>query len=214
MKAQSVAGEATRARLMRAAERLIGRRGYDSVSIRDLTSAADVDVSAIHYHFGSKQALSAAILERRLDQLAEQRRPLLDALAATDPITALDVARCLVEPILKRAGDRTRPARQREAFLFAVSEHSEFATLLMRAMETDIERYMVALRRALPDVPSAVLIRRLLFAISVAQRVILRPFPREDLWLRRYGAQHDTPEHGEGITLIATILQGPTALVR
>ena len=56
----------TRARLLAAAESLLLDAKYDDVSIRAICSAADVNVAAVHYHFGSKKALVTALLEERL----------------------------------------------------------------------------------------------------------------------------------------------------
>jgi AcrR family transcriptional regulator len=71
-------GEA-RGRIIEAAEKLFAVDGYDAVSFRDLTAAAGVSLSAIHYHFGSKQAVLSEIFARRAGLLTERRLELLEA---------------------------------------------------------------------------------------------------------------------------------------
>jgi AcrR family transcriptional regulator len=71
-------GEA-RGRIIEAAEKLFAVDGYDAVSFRDLTAAAGVSLSAIHYHFGSKQAVLSEIFGRRAGLLNERRLELLEA---------------------------------------------------------------------------------------------------------------------------------------
>jgi AcrR family transcriptional regulator len=71
-------GEA-RERILHAAEKLFAVDGYDAVSFRDLTNAAGVSLSAIHYHFGSKQAVLSEIFARRAALLTNRRLELLDA---------------------------------------------------------------------------------------------------------------------------------------
>ncbi len=71
-------GEA-RGRIIEAAERLFAVDGYDAVSFRDLTTAAGVSLSAIYYHFGSKQAVLSEIFARRAAVLNERRLELLEA---------------------------------------------------------------------------------------------------------------------------------------
>lgn len=74
--------DTTRERLLTVAERLLLESGYDAVSARAINSAAGMNPAAVHYHFGSKDALIAALLEtrlapvwqRRLDELAERGR--------------------------------------------------------------------------------------------------------------------------------------------
>jgi AcrR family transcriptional regulator len=56
----------TRERLLTVAERLLLESGYDSVSVRAINTAAGMNPAAVHYHFGSKDALVAALLEERL----------------------------------------------------------------------------------------------------------------------------------------------------
>ena len=58
--------DSTRDRLLAAAERLLLTAGYDDVSVRGICSAAGLNPAAVHYHFGSKDALVAAMLEERL----------------------------------------------------------------------------------------------------------------------------------------------------
>lgn len=74
--------EPTRERLLTAAEALLLTADYDEVSVRAINSAAGLNPAAVHYHFGSKEALVSALLERRLaplwraelDRVAERRR--------------------------------------------------------------------------------------------------------------------------------------------
>lgn len=74
------AGEATRERLMAAAELLFADLGYEGASTRALAQAAGVDLAMIVYHFGSKQGLYREILMRRAERLNARRLEELDEL--------------------------------------------------------------------------------------------------------------------------------------
>ncbi|MCG8692946.1 MAG: TetR family transcriptional regulator, partial [Minwuiales bacterium] len=52
-----------RERLLDAAVGLFAERGFDGVSTRELVSRAKVNLSAITYHFGGKEALYRAVFE-------------------------------------------------------------------------------------------------------------------------------------------------------
>ena len=65
--------EPTQVRLLDAAERLIGARGVEGVSLRAINAEAGSNVAAAHYHFGSKESLVRAVLARRMSVLAEER---------------------------------------------------------------------------------------------------------------------------------------------
>jgi len=59
----------SRARLLDEAERLFFAQGYDKVSVRSVNAAAGMNPAAVHYHFGSKRDLVAALLHERLGPL-------------------------------------------------------------------------------------------------------------------------------------------------
>ena len=61
---------ATRARIVRAAERLFAAKGYRGVSMRDLARRCGVHMFTVQHHFGSKLALYREILRLR-DQEVE-----------------------------------------------------------------------------------------------------------------------------------------------
>lgn len=69
----------TKTRILDAAESLFIAGGHDAMSMRQITSAAGVNLAAVNYHFGSKDALIQAVLARRLDALDAQRLAMLDA---------------------------------------------------------------------------------------------------------------------------------------
>ena len=77
------APDATKLRLLAAAEILLTERGVDGMSIRALAAAAGTSVSAVHYHFGSKFALVAALFEARLVPINRARLSGLEALVTS-----------------------------------------------------------------------------------------------------------------------------------
>ncbi len=79
------AKDPVRERLLTVAKDLFARNGYDAVSVRDITSRAKVNLGAITYHFGSKEALFHAVL-------ATIAEPLVQAVAqsAEGPGTAFE----------------------------------------------------------------------------------------------------------------------------
>src|SRR5215216_2639424 len=72
----------TRTRILDAAEELFMLHGFGGTSMRLLTSKAGVNLAAVNYHFGSKDALIEAVFRRRLDPMNAARIAALDALEA------------------------------------------------------------------------------------------------------------------------------------
>ncbi len=56
--------EHAKTRLLHAAVRVFDRKGYAGASVREITEAAGVTKPALYYHFGSKEGLLLAILNR------------------------------------------------------------------------------------------------------------------------------------------------------
>ncbi len=58
----------TRQKIIRAAARLFAQKGFSGTSVRDIVSAAHVNVSAIRYYFGDKRKLYQATLTHLVQQ--------------------------------------------------------------------------------------------------------------------------------------------------
>ena len=63
----------TKTRILETAESLFARHGYAATSLRDITEAAGANVAAVNYHFGSKEALLVAVLDRTVGPIGPRR---------------------------------------------------------------------------------------------------------------------------------------------
>ena len=94
----------TRKRILDTAERLFGDRGVAAVSLRDNNRAAGISQGVLHYHFGGRDALVEAILERWLPSINAERTRMYEALlAAGRTPTARDVVEILCLPLARLA---------------------------------------------------------------------------------------------------------------
>ena len=72
-------GDATRQRILDAAEQLYGARGVDAVSLREIRIVAGQrNTSALQFHFGDAAGLQLAIAQRHLPRVAEIQTRLWD----------------------------------------------------------------------------------------------------------------------------------------
>jgi AcrR family transcriptional regulator len=62
--------------LLEAAKKVLRQNGYAGLSTRDVAAAADVPLSQIHYHFGSKQGMVLALFEYLNAQLLDRQNAL------------------------------------------------------------------------------------------------------------------------------------------
>lgn len=86
------AGLRTRARLLEAALDLLADRGEEGVSLREITTAAQANVAAVSYHFGSLKALCDAAIEEVLVGYLNAQREALGTLTAECSLEELSAA--------------------------------------------------------------------------------------------------------------------------
>lgn len=168
---------ATRDIIMDAAEALFAEYGHDNTSMRQITGAAGVNLSAVNYHFGSKDGLVQAVFQRRVAALNTERLALLDALEAHAQGQALkpsQIVEAFFGPLVRHAcrvppGSRAfvplleRSMSDNGGFIRAaiVDEHSEV-----------LARFKAALLQALPGVPGNEIIWRFHFMLGATSYAI------------------------------------------
>jgi AcrR family transcriptional regulator len=84
-------GQATRERVLAAAEALFREGGYDGSSMNDVARRAGVGVGTLYHHFPDKRALLLELIDRLGDRVAAQRKSELEleAFLGTDPRAAI-----------------------------------------------------------------------------------------------------------------------------
>jgi len=97
----------TKERILGAAESLFAQRGFDGASLRQLTSAAGVNLAAVNYHFGSKEKLVEQIFRRRLDALNNSRLQALSLVEGAETTTLEDVLSAFIRPALELSHDES-----------------------------------------------------------------------------------------------------------
>jgi AcrR family transcriptional regulator len=134
-------GEQSRELILDATERLMSSRGYAATSISDIRKACGLPPSSIYWHFGSKEGVLAAVMERGADRFfaaiptsedAEGQLAVLSTLQAQHP----DFLRLFYMLSLERSDD---PA---------------VAGVIRRVRDTAIRRFRDAIAQLLPaDAP-------------------------------------------------------------
>src|SRR6266550_7187245 len=97
----------TKSRILDTAEKLFGMNGFEATSLRDITTAADVNLAAINYHFQTKDSLIDAIVARRIEPVNKKRLELLDA---AGPNPALEeILTAFMAPVMQVKTDAMVP---------------------------------------------------------------------------------------------------------
>jgi AcrR family transcriptional regulator len=131
-------GEQSRELILDATERLMATRGYAATSISDVRKACGLPPSSIYWHFGSKEGVLAAVMERGADRFfaaipssedADEQLAVLSRLQAQHP----DFLRLFYMLSLERSAD---PA---------------VAAVVRRVRDTAIVRFRGAITQLLPS---------------------------------------------------------------
>ncbi|HUQ25091.1 MAG TPA: TetR family transcriptional regulator [Burkholderiales bacterium] len=155
----------TRTRILDAAEELFMQHGFGGTSMRHLTSKAGVNLAAVNYHFGSKDALIEAVFRRRLDPMNVARIAAVDALEATGTPDADAIIRAFVGASLRMLEDAKGGGRNFIRLLGRTyTEPAKGIRQLIGQMYAPtMQRYKAALERALPQMPREELVWRMHF---------------------------------------------------
>ena len=159
----------TKERLLDVAERLFADFGYKATSLRDITSEAGVNLASVNYHFGSKDALLTALLDRRFAPVNRRRLELLEELEASEDgaVDLQDLVRAFLSPPFElHQGD----TEDRRTFLRLVgrihSETDDVRAVFITLFEPVISRFTAAFQRALPHLDSDEVTWRLHFLVG------------------------------------------------
>jgi AcrR family transcriptional regulator len=159
----------TRRDLLDAAERLFADFGVDRASLRSITRDAGANLAAVHYHFGSKEGLVRAVLNRRLAPLNQRRLELLGEAerrhGGAPPVE--EIVTSFVLPALEMV-QKERGGHAFARFLGRTfSEPNEaIRSVILQEFGEIIERFTAALARALPELPPAEVYWRFHFMVG------------------------------------------------
>ena len=182
----------TRERILDAAEQLFAERGVEGASFRSITSAADVNLAAIHYHYGSRGALLEAVLQRRLAPVNQERLERLEALeAATDgrrPVPVEAIMEAFVDPavqLVEELGERGILLGRLLSRIY-VDTSDPLREVVLEQFAVVLETFRASLARSLPGLPPDELLIRLHFSVGTLSHALARP-------LIPAGASHPFP---------------------
>ena len=155
----------TRTRILDAAEELFMQHGFEGTSMRHLTSRAGVNLAAVNYHFGSKDALIEAVFRRRLDPMNVDRIAELEKLEASNALSADGIIRAFLRPSLRLIEDAKGGSRNFIRLLGRTytEPNKNLRALIGQMYAPTMERYKAALERALPQMPRDELVWRMHF---------------------------------------------------
>jgi len=153
----------TRQKIIATAERLFAEQGVDAASMNEITrKAGQRNKSALSYHFGSKESLLLAIIEKHESSILAQRNAYLDDLENRRAISIDSVVRAFVYPLAAKLDD----ADGGKYYLSILAQLASCPGMQLYRLRPDYikrdERVMHLFRALTPDMPDELRLPRVM----------------------------------------------------
>ncbi|MCP5536561.1 MAG: TetR/AcrR family transcriptional regulator [Akkermansiaceae bacterium] len=170
------AKKTTKSLILETTERLLAEHGFESVSLRDITTAAEVNVAAVNYHFGSKEKLFEEIQCRYIEPVNAERLRRLEVLTANGRTASV---RELLEAFMRPFLTMVKRSRMSEKLFFklmgrCVMDHQgALPPAIIPEFEKVAEAFTQALIAAAPGLSVEQVLWRLHYTFGVMAQTLL-----------------------------------------
>ncbi len=179
----------TREKVLDAAERLFAQKGFDAVSVREITGQAGVHLSAVNYYFESKKNLYLEVFRARVLPQSQPFQATLKQLEQEEEIDLPVLIRTMVSAFLRGGtGRRSNMVRHGPLFFHELANPSEAFDLLMdelfqpahdrikRILARGIKREVEDEQLTFYTMALMALVRHYIHSQAVVQKVFERDF--------------------------------------
>jgi len=178
MREEKIARSKPKQKILEAAERLFAERGFDAVSVRDITKLAETNVASVNYHFGDRENLVLLVISRILDPVTEERLARLEGVErkwSGKAVPLEELLDALVRPLAgpHRKSALPEPLHHRLLGRVFTSSTDIWPDLSAERMRQVLGRFMRALGKSLPSVPAGELVWRMHFVMGGMAHMLL-----------------------------------------
>lgn len=168
--------KSTKSRILEATECLVAEHGFEAVSLRDITSHAEVNVAAVNYHFGSKEKLFEAIQCRYIEPINDERLRIIAELTAGGRVaTVREILEAFMRPFLTVV----KRSEMSEKLFFklmgrcVIDHQGGLPEDMIPGIKKVAENFTTALLVAAPELTTELALWRLHFTFGVMAQTLL-----------------------------------------
>jgi len=159
----------TRDQILGAAWKLFSEKGFESVSVRDVTNEAGVNLASVSYHFGSKAGLIQEVVKKILNPANMERLQLLEAHSikhgGVDKIPLRDICDAFVRPIAFPEGHGgNEQILACLAARYLIEQDYDVPTPALKMFNDVFRAFIMAIKYQLPELENNVILDRLLYS--------------------------------------------------
>jgi AcrR family transcriptional regulator len=164
----------TKLALLEAASSLFAEKGFEKVSVREITGRAEANVASVKYHFGSREGLIDAVVARMAGPVNAERLRRLDELEARGEVTVRQLVEAFFEPLFFQV--KSSPLSE-QLFVKLMGRMLgdrpyQFPDDLMAQFREVAGRYVPALMKARPGLSAAEVFWRIHFSFGVVSNAL------------------------------------------
>jgi AcrR family transcriptional regulator len=168
-----------RNRLLDVAEKLFSERGFADTSVRDITAAANCNVAAVNYHFGSKDNLYIEMFRRHMEKVFTRHKENIEKVMSS----ANPTLEKLLESITKTALEALAGADERIPMLKLMVRESLNPQLKKGVVSLDIlkdflNQIRVSLMRLFPKLTQ----KRAMLCVYAFEGMLMHPMMFYDFY--------------------------------
>lgn len=170
----NIATTDTKEQILNTAERLFAEHGFAGTSLRGVVREAEVNIAAVHYHFGSKEKLFVAVVQRVAKPIIQSQ---LQQLAKFEnqptPPSVESILEEFFKPFLQIISQMGEEGMIRAQFMGRCRiEPFPIQQIAKQEFNPSYQRFLDILQRALPDRTRSELLWKLDLAVAVLIRVL------------------------------------------
>jgi len=145
-------------KLLDAAEQLFADKGFEAVSVRDITQLAKTNVAAVNYHFGSREALLGLVMMRYVVPVTEERIARLETLERKWPGKAAPLEE-IIDAFVRPLVGQVRKSELSERLFYKLmgrifaQQGDGLPAQIEDQLRQVIDRFTRSFAKALPTVP-------------------------------------------------------------
>ena len=164
----------TKSSLIKAASELFAEKGFELVSVRDITGLAGANVASVKYHFGSKERLIDAVVEQMATPLNDERLMRIDELEKKGEPTVRELIVAFFEPLCSQIKDSPLSEKLFAKLMGRVvgDRPYEFPDEVMGGFREAASRYVAAFKKACPNLSEEEIFWRIHFSFGVVSNTL------------------------------------------
>jgi AcrR family transcriptional regulator len=178
------AGEATRERMLDAAEKLFALHDFHGTSLRDVAREVDAPIALVTYHFESKENLLDRVVERRASFMALCRIKALDqarTAVGDEPVPLRRLIEAYVWPFIERSSQGGPGWKHYSQFVARLANSPQWNGVISKHYDSVARQYIAEFRRTLAGVNEVDVIHGFSFMTGVMVHAVAEPGRVESL---------------------------------